>query len=166
LCARSPPRREAADVENFWVGSLRAPPQLVVAQFFKNPDLDFVHDACKWSCGKKNFVPCLQPTSRLFKSPRNSWNQPATGAIGSPPLISSHENSGNFLCARSPPRRETGDVGNFWVGSLRAPPQLVVAQFFQNPDLGTAVAEQVVEVSCPVVEVSCPVVEVSCPGGP
>jgi hypothetical protein len=106
----------------------------------------------------------VQEPKKLMESASDRSNRVA--AVAPTSLISSHENSGNFLCARSPPRRETGDVGNFWVGSLRAPPQLVVAQFFQNPDLGTAVAEQVVEVSCPVVEVSCPVVEVSCPGGP
>jgi hypothetical protein len=73
-----------------------APLQLVVAQFFKNPDLDFVHDACKWSCGKKNFRPLfvgdfqvVQEPKKLMESANAMSNRVAAAAPTS--LISSHE---------------------------------------------------------------------------
>jgi hypothetical protein len=90
------PRRETNDVGNFWVDSLRAPLQLVIAQFFKNPDLNFVHNACKWNCGKFFFC-LLSPTDfqvvqepkKLMESANNRSNRVATIALTL--LISSHE---------------------------------------------------------------------------
>jgi hypothetical protein len=61
LCTCSPPHREADDLGNLWAGSLKALSILCTVRASR-------------AAGKKRFVSYLQPTSRLFKSLRNSWN--------------------------------------------------------------------------------------------
>ena len=80
-------RPATLDVGNFWLDSLMAPLQLIVTQFFKNPDLDFVHNACKWSCRKKNFRPMstvdfqvVQEPKKLMESTNTMRNQVAVAA--------------------------------------------------------------------------------------
>jgi hypothetical protein len=77
LCTRSPPHRQADDLGNLWAGSLMALSILCTVR-------------ASGAAGNKKFISYLQSTSRLFKNPRNSWNQSATQAIGSELLLRPH----------------------------------------------------------------------------